>query len=198
MLTPDALSEPMDQVSFPAQYGNISWGVPQGGGGPGFFEEATPGKKNGKTVCASRAEAPVITAAPGFYDKAVTVTAACADGLTLRFTTDGSTPTEKSKAFPENGVTVRKTASVRVRAFGDGLIPSETVTGTYLIGEELPVAVVCLATDEKYLFSKKTGALVKGTGSIPNYDKELEYPVSIERSCRWKSQLRCAAAISSS
>ena len=180
VLTPDALSEPMDQVSFPAQYGNISWGVPQGGGGPGFFEEATPGKKNGKTVCASRAEAPVITAAPGFYDKAVTVTAACADGLTLRFTTDGSTPTEKSKAFPESGVTVRKTASVRVRVFGDGLIPSETVTGTYLIGEELPVAVVCLATDEKYLFSKKSGALVKGTGSIPNYDKELEYPVSIE------------------
>ena len=40
--------------------------------------------------------------------------------------------------------------------------------------------MVCLISDDKYLFNNKTGMLVKGSGSYPNYAKELEYPVHIE------------------
>ncbi|NLD84138.1 MAG: hypothetical protein GX637_08235 [Clostridiales bacterium] len=172
---------PLSSLTFPAQYGNVSWGLPAGGGEYGYFAEATPGKKNAKAAFPGRAAAPMLTTAGGFYETGVTVTAAAPDGARLRYTTDGSTPTEKSRAFPDKGVTLQKTGALRVRAFADGLVPSETVSATYFIGEERPVPVISLVTDEKYLFDKKTGALVKGNNaSYPNYERDWEYPVNIE------------------
>ncbi len=167
-------------VSFPRQYGNISWGIPKDGTEYGYFEEATPGKKNGKTVFAARVLSPVIETAGGFFPGAVTVSASGPEGSTLRYSLDGSTPNVKSKVFPEGGLTVSSTTSVRVRAFEKGKVPSATVSATYLINENLPVAVVSLTTDNSYLFGKKAGALAKGSGSVPNYDKPYEYPVNIE------------------
>ncbi|MBQ6173248.1 MAG: CotH kinase family protein [Clostridia bacterium] len=176
----DAAGEKAAEISFGPQYGNISWGVPAGGGQAGYFASATPGKKNGKTVCASRCDTPAILTAGGLYAKEVTVQASCAAGDTLRYTLDGSAPTEKSKKFPASGLTVKKTAPLRVAAFREGAVPSAPASATYLIGEAFPVAVVCLTTDPDYMFSKKSGALVKGTGAVPNYDKPYEYPVNIE------------------
>ena len=168
-------------VVMPAQYGNVSWGVPYGSQEYAFFAQATPGAKNGKTGCTARADTPEILTPGGFYSSAVTVTAAAPDNTVLRYTLDGSTPTEKSKAFPENGLTFEKTGVLRICAFGENLVPSEIVSASYFIGEEQPVAVVSLITDEKYLFDKKTGALVKGNNpDYPNYEREWEYPTNIE------------------
>ena len=167
-------------LEFGQQYGNISWGLPEGGDSYGFFASATPKAKNGKTVYASRAQAPVIDTPGGFCGKSITVQAHGADGDTLRYTTDGSTPTAKSKAFPAVGLTLKKTTTLRLAAFRGDAVPSAPVTATYFFGEDLPVAVVSLTTDSKYMFDKKTGALVKGTGAVPNYDKPYEYPVNIE------------------
>ena len=166
-------------VEIPAQYGNVSWGLPEGGTGYLYFEEATPGKKNPKAGYPSQVEAPVILTAGGFYSGPVTVTVQSAS--TIHYTLDGSTPTAKSKPFPSEGLTFTKTAVLRVRAFEDDKIPSPTVSASYFIGLEQPVPVVSLITDEKYLFDKKTGALVKGTNAdYPNYEREWEYPVNIE------------------
>ena len=168
-------------LDIPAQYGNISWGLPAGGGEYGFFEEATLGKKNGKAVFSSRLDSPRILTAGGFYDAAVTVSAQGPSGAKLRYTLDGSTPTEKSKAFPAGGLSVSKTSVLRIRAFSDDAVPSETVSATFFIGEERPVPVISLVTDEKYLFDKTSGALVRGNDpDYPNYEKEWEYPANIE------------------
>ena len=171
----------LSQLKIPAQYGNISWGLPSGGEEYLYFEEATPGKKNGKTGFASRTDAPSILTPGGFYDGAVTVQASGPQNASLRYTLDGSTPTEKSKAFPEKGLTFEKSGVLRIKAFGKNQVSSEIVSASYFIGEEQPVAVVSLITDEKYLFDKKTGALVKGNDAdYPNYEKEWEYPANIE------------------
>ncbi|MBQ9325592.1 MAG: CotH kinase family protein [Clostridia bacterium] len=172
----------VDAVEFPQQYGNISWGIPQGEDEAvyGYFAEATPGKKNGKTVYASRTEAPVIETPGGFYAGSVTVKAKAAGTAVLRYTTDGGTPDENSPIFPQTGLTVTKTQCVRVRAFESDAVPSQTVSATYLMDEDIPVAVVSLTTDDALLFGKKAGALAKGTGSVPNYDKPYEYPINIE------------------
>ncbi|MBR1685884.1 MAG: CotH kinase family protein [Clostridia bacterium] len=167
-------------LSFPAQYGNISYGIPASGGDYGYFESATPGKKNEATVYAARTSSPEILTPGGFYEGTVSAFAKGPEGALIRYTTDGSTPTVKSPLFPEAGVEIKATTALRVRAFRDNEVPSATVSATYLIGEDLPVAVVSLTTDESYLFGKKAGALAKGTGSVPNYDKPYEYPVNIE------------------
>ena len=166
-------------LDIPAQYGNVSWGLPEGGSEYLYFAEATPGKKNPKTGYASQTDAPVILTAGGFYDGPVTVNVQSKS--TVRYTLDGSTPTEKSKQFPAEGLTFSKTAVLRVRAFESDRVPSTTVSASYFIGLEQPVPVISLITDEKYLFDKKTGSLVKGTSdTYPNYEREWEYPVNIE------------------
>ncbi|MBR3018247.1 MAG: CotH kinase family protein [Clostridia bacterium] len=169
---------PMVSLEIPAQYGNVSWGIPDGKDEYLYFAEATPGKKNANAGYASRADLPEIVTPSGFYDNAVTVSV---QGDSLRYTVDGSTPTEKSKLFPAEGLTVTKTTVLRVRAFGENQVPSETVSASYFIGLEQPVPVVSLITDEKYLFDKKTGLLVKGNNAnYPNYEHDWEYPMNVE------------------
>ena len=169
---------PITVLEIPAQYGNVSWGIPEGQNEYGYFSEATPGKKNVKTGYPSRADLPEIITPSGFYADAVTVNA---QGTALRYTTDGSTPTEKSNVFPKEGLTVRKTTVLRVRAFGENQVPSETVSASYFIGLEQPAPVISLITDDKYLFDKKTGLLVKGNNAnYPNYEHDWEYPMNVE------------------
>ena len=168
-------------LKIPAQYGNVSWGLPEGGEDFGFFAEATPGEKNPKTAYSARAELPVLTAQGGFYGGPLSAGATAAEGCVIRYTLDGSTPTEKSKILPAEGVSFQKTGIFRVRAFRDDLVPSETVSATYLIGVDQPVPVVCLVTDEKYLFNQKTGLLVIGSNKdYPNYEHDWEYPANVE------------------
>lgn len=170
----------IQKLKLPKQYGNVSYGLPHGQTEYYFLPEVTPGKKNGKTGCLYRADAPMLSLSGGFYGEPVTVTASGGAGDVLRYTLDGATPTEESKVFPAKGVSFKKTGVLRVRAFNKSAVPSETVGATYFIGVERPVPVVSLISDDKYLFSSSTGALVKGTGSTPNYEKELEYPANIE------------------
>ena len=75
---------------------------------------------------------------------------------------------------------MRKTTPLRVRAFREGEVSSETVSATYFVNDDPLTPVVSLISDHKYLFSTKTGILTKGTGSIPNYSRGWEYPVHIE------------------
>ena len=64
-----------------------------------------------------------------FRDKA-TVTFACATpGVTFRYTTDGSEPTEESAAGAS--VTLDGTATVKVRAYLDGAVASDVAVATY-------------------------------------------------------------------
>ena len=176
----DAEGNLVQSLKLPRQYGNVSYGLSADGAAYGFLENATPGKKNNAPVFSARLSEPVLTPAGGMFEGSVTVTATGETGAVLRYTLDGETPTEKSPVFPESGLEISKTTPLRVKAFSDSLVSSPCAGGTYLIGEDLHTPVVCLISDDKYLFNAKTGALVKGNGSVPNYEKELEYPVHIE------------------
>ncbi len=176
----DAKGNLLQKLKFPQQYGNVSYGIPSGGGEPGYFATATRGKKNDAAAYPGRTESPALLTAGGFYAQGVTVQAQAPAGATLRYTTDGETPTEKDAEFPPEGLAISKTTPLRIRAFRENEVPSVTVSATYLVESEQLTPIVCLVTDDQYLFNRKTGALVKGSGDTPNYAKELEYPVNIE------------------
>lgn len=180
LLLSDASGELVQLLEIPAQYGTVTYGLPSGGGSYGYFANDTRGKKNDAQAYDARVAAPVVSTSGGYYAQGVTVTAKAPAGAVLRYTTDGDTPTEKSKAFPADGLEVSKTTVLRVRAFRDDAVPSVTVSATYIVEDEQLTPIVSLVTDDKYLFNKSTGALVKGSGKTPNYMKELEYPVNIE------------------
>lgn len=176
----NADGEEIRKVELPEQYGCVSYGLPSGGGEYGFFENPTRGKKNDAEAFTGRAAEPQIVTAAGFYEGSVTVEVRGEDGAELRYTTDGETPTKKSKVFPAEGLTLKKTTPLRVKAFREDAVSSVTAGATFFIDDAPQTAIVSLISDDKYLFNKKTGMLTKGSGSIPNYAKEYEYPVHIE------------------
>ena len=167
-------------LELPAQFGCVSYGRPAGGGDYGFLENPTRGEKNDKAAFPGRTGDPSLLTPGGFYQDSVTVQAGAPEGAILRYTTDGDTPTAKSKVFPQEGLTLKKTAALRIRAFQEGLVSSRTVSATYFIDDDPQTPIVSLISDDKYLFSSKTGILTKGSGSIPNYAKGWEYPVNVE------------------
>lgn len=176
----DAEVQLVQKLKYPQQYGNVSYGLPAGGTEYGYFETATRGKKNETVAYPGRTEAPAILTVGGFYADAVTVQAQAPQGAVLRYTTDGETPTAKDREFPAEGLTLTATTPLRIRAFRDSEVPSVAVSATFFVNDEQLTPVVSLVTDDQYLFNRKTGALVKGSGDTPNYEKELEYPVNIE------------------
>ena len=172
--------EEIQKLELPQQYGCVSYGLPSGGGAYGFFETPTRGKKNDAESFTRRTAEPEIITSAGFYEGSVTVTARGEDGAELRYTTDGETPTEKSKLFPTEGLMLKKTTPLRIKAFRADAVSSPAAGGTFFIDDAPQTSIVSLIADDKYLFNKKTGMLTKGTGSIPNYAKGFEYPVHIE------------------
>ena len=176
----DADGQEIAKVKLPEQYGCVSYGLPAGGGEYGFFEKATRGKKNEKEAFVRRVSEPEILTAAGFYEGSVTVEVRGEEGAELRYTTDGETPTQKSREFPAEGLTLKKTTPLRVKAFREGTVSSPAAGATFFIDDAPQTSIVSLISDDRYLFSKKTGMLVKGSGSIPNYAKGYEYPVHIE------------------
>ena len=182
----DANGARVQTVEYPQQYGNVSWGLPAGfAGAPteadyGYLVNASRSAKNDAAVYPARTENPAILTVGGFYADGVTVQVTCPDGAVIRYTTDGETPDAKSAVFPLSGLEISKTTALRIRAFRDNEAPSDAVSATYIVEAEQLTPIVCLTTDDKYLFNKKTGALVRGTGDTPNYEKEWEYPINIE------------------
>lgn len=88
------------------------------------------------TVEAPKAvEAPQATIASGTYAEAQQVMlGTMTDGATVRYTTDGTEPTEESPAY-EGAIEVSESTTIKAKAFRSLYAPSETVTFTYTISD---------------------------------------------------------------
>ncbi|MDR0535102.1 MAG: chitobiase/beta-hexosaminidase C-terminal domain-containing protein [Puniceicoccales bacterium] len=77
--------------------------------------------------------APVFNLPGGTYDNSASLTfAAPPSGVTIRYTLDGSEPTETAAAYI-NPVQILRDTTVRARAFSAGMTPSSTATAVYVI-----------------------------------------------------------------
>lgn len=180
LLLSDAEGNLIQKLELPPQYGCVSYGLASDGVTYVYLETSTRNAQNKTDVGMYRVDTPEIQTVSGFYQESVTVQVSAPLNAALHYTLDGETPSAKDPIFPADGLTLHETATLRVKAFADNVVSSETVSATYFVNDEQLTPVVSLITDNQYLFDSKTGALVKGTGSTPNYEKELEYPVNIE------------------
>lgn len=180
LLLSDAEGNLIQKLELPPQYGCVSYGLASDGVTYVYLETSTRNAQNKTDVGMYRVDTPEIQTVSGFYQESVTVQVSAPLNAALHYTLDGETPSAKDPIFPADGLTLHETATLRVKAFADNAVSSETVSATYFVNDEQLTPVVSLITDNQYLFDSKTGALVKGTGSTPNYEKELEYPVNIE------------------
>jgi hypothetical protein len=79
--------------------------------------------------------APTFSVTPGTYTNSVTlVVSTPMSGATIRYTVDGSTPTDSSTEVPANGqILINQSMTVRARVFAPGRFPSAVTAGAYVI-----------------------------------------------------------------
>ena len=69
----------------------------------------------------------------GFYEEAFQLTLASkTEGTTIRYTTDGTEPTDTNGRIYNGPITIGETTTLRARSFKDGSEPSRVETATYL------------------------------------------------------------------
>ncbi|MDR2525566.1 MAG: CotH kinase family protein [Oscillospiraceae bacterium] len=127
-----------------------------------FFAAPTPGKANTQPPLRGYAPKPKLSRIGGYATQGDTVTAA-AQGFTLRYTTDGSVPAADAPIFPGE-IHLSETLTLRVRAFADGFLPSDTVTATYIIGASHEIPIVSLSSKPDDLFGHSNGIMANGPG----------------------------------
>ena len=157
-----------------------------------FFSSPTPGRPNFTTGYYGTLTAPLFSRVRGFYTSAFNLTlTSTVSGATIRYTTDGSAPTESSPVYsgpisiPSGTGTSFATTVVRARLFKDGYMPSPVATHTYFVSSNAAskynLPIVSLVTDSKNFFDSEIGIYV--SGNHDNYNQEgdaWERPIHVE------------------
>ena len=128
-----------------------------------FFTKATKGYKNGTPVSGYVHE-PVIT----YRDSTLTIKSATENAV-IRYTTDGSNPTESSKQYT-SPLTVTETTVIKAKAFSEGLISSPVAVRTVLIGENTKLPIVCLSMSSSD-YSRMYTATMSPRGGVTKGDE---------------------------
>ena len=152
----------------------------------------TPAAANaGSTFADTQLAAPVIDKDACLFTTPFTAHVTIPAGATLRYTTDGSTPTLDNGYTSTDGIfDVDYTRVFRFRLYADGYLPSPVVTRSYIYKDQnyyLPI--VSVVTDYDNLKSEDYGAWLRGgnngvTGNGINYEANTnrgwERPVNFE------------------
>lgn len=158
----------------------------------GIAATSTPGAENKAVgnLSMTQLDAPLVTPDGGFFTGSVSVTVTIPAGATLRYTTDGSTPTMQNGMTSATGrFTVSSTTCYRFRLFKDGCLPSRVVARSFIYnkGNE-PFPVISLITDKNALFKSdygifnysKNGRPGNGQSTAYNANMDWDRPVNFE------------------
>lgn len=177
----------MDKITYPLQYTNISYG--RVNVALGYMAHPSPGLPNNSLTAGERLQKPGVSLQSGRYGAALGIRFSHPrSGVAVRYTTDGSEPTERSALY-DKPVTIDKTMVLKAKAFKNGFLPSETAVFTYFINEHLfTLPVVSLSAKPEYLWDDQIGIYVEGTNGINgncrnkavNYNQEWDRHASFQ------------------
>jgi hypothetical protein len=115
---------------------------------------------------ASIVTAPTFSAATGTYASAQPVTiSSTTSGATIRYTTDGSTPSATVGTVYTSPVNIASTATLKAIAYMSGMTDSAVTTGDYIIGGSNAVAAPTFSPAAGTYLSTQTVAGVDATGT---------------------------------
>lgn len=163
---------------------NIAYGRKKDGSDKwGYQAVPTPQKANCGTVYGNKdiVGDPVFSIPGQVYEGAATVELILSlpegspEGTVIRYTTDGSEPTENSTEY-KNPIKFSSSKIVRAKLFCDGYLSPRSLAQSYLfLGRKMTLPVVSIQTDKKYLTDKKIGIYVD-----PNYKQDWRRPINLE------------------
>jgi len=168
----------IDSLVFGPQYTDISYArYPDGGATWMYYTTPSPISNNDSTGFAGQVDnTPEFMLKGGFYTAPVAVELFTDLGGTIRYTLDGSEPTEESTVYSE-AIPISSTTIVRASIFKPGFIPSPVITNSYFINEDFenrPLPVVSIATDPDNFWDASKGIYVQ------SYKPDWEIPVNVE------------------
>ena len=144
---------PLDYVAFPALPPGKSFGRVPAGSQNWRVADPTP---MGRPLV----RAPKLSRPTGYLDGPASLQAEPADPAdTVRYTLDGSPPTEHSPVFPESLVITQK-CLVRVRSFRPGASPSAVETRMFWPGPRPDMPVMWLAMNPENLWGRQNGIML--------------------------------------
>jgi len=119
-------------TSYPAQRYNYSYGLNPARTIAGYIAAPTPGAANSATQLSGVTPNPNASVSRGFFKDPFSIILTCTDAsATVRYTLDGSAPLATSPAYT-TPINVSTTTILRVAAFDAALVPSDTVTHSYI------------------------------------------------------------------
>lgn len=157
----------------------------------GWSDTPTPGEANdGMSYATEQLMEPEVDQPTQIFGSTLNVCVYIPEGTTLRYTTDGSTPTSTNGQISYDGLFYpSETTTYRFRLFGDGYLPSPVVTRTYIYEDKtFDLPVISVVGDSHNLYSDEMGILVRGNNGRPgngqsspcNWNMDWERPVNFE------------------
>jgi hypothetical protein len=183
----DPFGNIIDSVFTGRMFSDISFGrQPDGAEDWLFFETTTPGNSNTTQGKLGFASEPEFSLDGGFYSSLVTVSLSADSASIIRYTLDGSIPTEFSSIYSQP-IQINKTQIVRARCFLSGAIPGRTITNSYMINFSSSLPVFSISTNPENFFDEETGIYSRGDSASSEYPyfganfwKDWEKPVHID------------------
>lgn len=150
----------LDSISYQDQFRDVSYGrSPDGTSQWVYFTQITPGFKNQQGYTGF-VMPPTIDQVAGFYDGGVAVSVqAGRSGDMVRYTLDGSDPTETSLQYTAP-VQIDQTVIFKAKAFEEGMLPSQMVSSVFFVDTSHALPVFALMTDPSNLLDPNTGILL--------------------------------------
>ncbi len=152
----------LDKLVVPRLATNNTYGRNFDQGGLFYYETSTPGAKNTEQGFAGYAPKPTIELQGGLYFRPQTVSISAPSGVSIRYTTDGSIPTETIGQNYTGPIEIKKASVIRARGFMPGLRPSDIATESILINAYHILPVVSLSIDPDDLWNPLTGIYAEG------------------------------------
>ena len=155
-----------------------------------YCGEPTPGLPNAGHYAQDRLSIPEVDCDSRLFTSQFDVHVQIPARTTLRYTTDGSTPTlTNGHTSPDGLFTISTNTVLRLRLFADDKLPSSVVTRTYIYRDRnyyLPI--VAVTSDPRNLYDDIIGCYVNGKNGIAgrgsigksNLNMDWERPVNFE------------------
>lgn len=117
---------------------------------------------------------------------AETVTISMPEGVPedtrIYLTTDGSEPTWSSVNDTQFTINVDKSMVIRAKLLSNQMLPARSTTHSYIFHpRETKLPIVCIATEDAFLYSSEEGILSnESTDGVPNYKYDWRRPANFE------------------
>lgn len=178
--------------TYPAGMGRMSYARTTDGGDTwSWTGTPTPLASNSAAKYAeTMLDAPVVNKMGQIFSGTLSCVVTIPAGCTLRYTTDGTAPTETNGEISTTGrFTINNTTCYRFRLFQDGMLPSPVVTRSFISNNNNePFPIISLVTDRKNIFSdtysifeqSEYGRPGNGQDSKCNWNMGWDRPVNFE------------------